>query len=1077
VPSADLLTILFTDWVGSTATRVGLGEERADELQHVHDALLREVIGEHSGTVVKGSGDGVLATFESATDALAASVAIQQRMDEYSRKPDAIAVIELRIGVSVGDVVHQDGDIFGTPVVEAKRLEEAAGTGQVLCSELVRLLARGRGGYEFDMIGLLELKGLPEAVAACAVRWERAVRSSGLPLPLQLTTGGGARFVGRARELDEAIELFCEVQQAHALWLLGEPGIGKTRLATEVAVRAHATGALVLFGRCDEDVNAPFQPVIQALRWFAGQVDDERLAAELGVDPEPLARLVPEIRSRLPGLAAEPGTVTEAEQYRLFDAVRSWLASVSVDTPVVFVVDDVHWADKATLGMIGHISRSAEPARLLVVGTARDTDPDSSDALGDLVDDLDRLGRSRSVSLAGLTTDDVAALVEAAGVSTARPERFAAHLTNETAGNPLFVAAVLAGWRNDEEQPDALPSDVRVAVRRRVRRLSESTQELLQVAAIVGLEFPLGTVLRAAAVDERDGLARVEQAVRAGLAAEIAIDRFRFTHALVRDALVDELSASRRARVHAAVAEAIETRAGGVQEDDLHALAHHYARAGADPSTLARAHQHAIASAETAMRMLAFDVAVTDYALALEISTSLQNYPPTDAVDLLIAKGGAEMKDRSHARAITTLTSAARLAESLADWERFGVAVIACEEAAWRPGLAGASRLLADGIAHSADMSEALAIRVRASYGRSLHYEGEGDRARRVTAEALALARKLGDPVALAHALQASIQALYPVDSRSVHSVLERAEEIWNLAGHLNDVDVLFNAAQYALVGSLVLGDRASLTKWYARVVDVTERLGTRFSRYVKATDEQYLAFVDGDLARAEALIEECELLGGELHEDASGVSGGQVFIIRREQDRLRELVPIVRMLLSDNSDASMWQPGLVLLLAEVGMHDEARVRLDQLAANRCAAVPRDDIYPVVLGFLCEAVALTGATHLVGDLRAELTIYGPALGGGHAFAYMGCVRLHFGLLAELEGDLQRAAGDFDAAIAFEREMRAPVFLARALLYGARVSLRLGDLSGAQGRANEAATIADRHGLAAVRRDIGELGLL
>ena len=237
------------------------------------------MIAEHRGTVVKGSGDGVLATFQSATDALAASVAVQQRFDEYSRQPDAITPVQLRVGISVGDVVHQDGDIFGTPVVEAKRLEEAADTGQVLCSELVRLLARGRGGYDFDVVGLLELKGLPEPVAACAVKWERGTIATGLALPLELTTGGTVGFVGRKNELDELVALAQTAEQANAVWVLGEPGIGKTRLATEIATRRPRRGALVLFGRCDEEINAPFQPVIEALRWFAGQVDDERLAS------------------------------------------------------------------------------------------------------------------------------------------------------------------------------------------------------------------------------------------------------------------------------------------------------------------------------------------------------------------------------------------------------------------------------------------------------------------------------------------------------------------------------------------------------------------------------------------------------------------------------------------------------------------------------------------------------------------------------------------------------------------------------------------------------------------------------
>jgi class 3 adenylate cyclase len=1079
VASADLVTIVFTDWVGSTATRVRLGEDRADELQRIHDHLLREVIGEHRGTVVKGSGDGVLATFESATDALAASVAVQQRFDEYSRQPDAITAVQLRVGISVGDVVHQDGDIFGTPVVEAKRLEEAADTGQVLCSELVRLLARGRGGYDFDVIGLLNLKGLPEPVAACAVKWERGTIAAGLALPLELTTGGGVGFVGRKHELDESVALTQTAEQAHAVWVLGEPGIGKTRLATEIATVAHAAGAAVLFGRCDEEIKAPLQPVIQALRWFAGQVDDERLATGLGFDPGALANLVPEITSRLPGLDTAPSAPTEAEQYRLFDAVRSWLHTSARDAPVVFVVDDVQWADGATLGMLGHILRSPDPARLLVVGTARDTDPDSSEALASLVDDLDRQGRSRRIQLTGLTTEEIWTLVEAAGVSEGRPRRLAEDLAAETAGNPLFVGAVLAGLHSDDDNRDeTLPADVRVAVRRRVRRLSEPTRDMLQVAAVVGLEFGLATVVEAASVSEADGLTRVEQAIRSGLVAEVAIDRFRFTHALVRDALVDELGASRRARVHAAVARALESRTGGVVDDDLHALAHHYARAG-DDATVERALDCAVRSAQRALRLLSFDTAAVDYALAVELSARMRTRPASETVDLLIAKGEAERKYRAHRASMATLRSAAELARDAGDWDRFASAALAYEEAVFRPGFAksGASALLAEAIEHQASLPPAVAIRVRSSLGRSLHYDGDSDGARALTSDVLADARAIDDPRVLAHALMASIQTSVPVTSATASTVADRIHEAWDLFAELDEPELMFILAQYGVGAGVTLGDRAEIEWWRERMDDVARRAGTLFALYILSNDRHFAAFLDGDLELAEALAEDCAALAEQLHEDVSGIYGGQLFLIRREQDRLRELVPLLRAVIAQHPAESIWQPGLVLVLAEAGLHVEALERLEVLTADGCARLPRDDLLPGVLCLLAEAAFLVGARHVAPVLSAELSGWDSAVTSGHSLAYLGSVHRYKGLLAELQGRLDDATVEFETAVAFERRMRAPVYLARALLDSARLRQRLGDVTGAGELAAEAASLAARHGLAAVRRRLGELDLL
>lgn len=168
--STDLVIILSTDWVGSTATRAEVGEEPADALQELHDALLRRVIDAAGGKVVKHSGDGVLAIFHSATSALAAAAKIQQDFAAYRSSPDAVAPMDIRTGLAAGDVQHQAGDIFGMPVVEAVRLQSAAEPNEILCSDLVRMLSQGRGGFEFADAGALQLKGLPAPVQAWKVR-------------------------------------------------------------------------------------------------------------------------------------------------------------------------------------------------------------------------------------------------------------------------------------------------------------------------------------------------------------------------------------------------------------------------------------------------------------------------------------------------------------------------------------------------------------------------------------------------------------------------------------------------------------------------------------------------------------------------------------------------------------------------------------------------------------------------------------------------------------------------------------------------------------------------------------------
>lgn len=184
------LTVVFTDLVGSTALRARLGERLADVVRRDHDHALADVVGRHRGRVVKATGDGILAAFDSASDAVAASAAMQQAI--YSLGWSRRLELAIRVGLSAGDVSWEDGDCFGLPVVEAARLEEAAEPGQILCADIVRVLARGRADVEFRAVGVLSLKGLDEPVVAAEIAWA----------PSPITGGDVTPCVGRDRELD-----------------------------------------------------------------------------------------------------------------------------------------------------------------------------------------------------------------------------------------------------------------------------------------------------------------------------------------------------------------------------------------------------------------------------------------------------------------------------------------------------------------------------------------------------------------------------------------------------------------------------------------------------------------------------------------------------------------------------------------------------------------------------------------------------------------------------------------------------------------------------------------------------------
>jgi class 3 adenylate cyclase len=263
-------TVLFTDLVGSTELRARVGEDAAETLRRTHDRLLADVVVAHRGTVVKGIGDGIMATFAGAADAVAAAVTMQQAIDAHNRRAGADC-LRVRIGISIGDVTWEQNDCFGTPVVEAARLCAAAEGGQILVAELVRLMTRGRGCHRFAPVGHVVLKGLPAPVAACVVAWE-PVGHVDIPLPPRVLTGPAFAMLGRASE-EEALSLAWEEAkngQRQVVLVAGEPGIGTTRLAAAVARAAHAEGGSRFRGAEQEDDQLPYASFVEALRRFVG---------------------------------------------------------------------------------------------------------------------------------------------------------------------------------------------------------------------------------------------------------------------------------------------------------------------------------------------------------------------------------------------------------------------------------------------------------------------------------------------------------------------------------------------------------------------------------------------------------------------------------------------------------------------------------------------------------------------------------------------------------------------------------------------------------------------------------------
>ncbi|HEY3238497.1 MAG TPA: AAA family ATPase, partial [Acidimicrobiia bacterium] len=884
------MTVLFTDLAGSTDLMGRLGEPVYDARRRAHFASLREAISEHGGDEVKRTGDGVLALFASAVDAVHCAVTMQQSTEWQSRSgPGPLA---LRVGLSLGEVVLESDDVFGTPVVEAARLLAVAEGGQVLATSLVRAVAVSRAAVRFDDRPPVTLKGLPEPVPICEVLWR--IRSAEVPLPPAMAVAPHFAFVGRAPEMDRLRSLWEEAQrdERRVVLVAGEPGVGKTRLAVEVARAVHAEGAVVLAGRCDEGLGVSYQPFVEALRHHVENTPPAKLAARLGRLGGELTRLVPEISSVVPGLPPPLQSDPETERYRLFDAVAAWLAALSHRGPIMLVLDDLQWAARATLLLLRHVVQVPAPMRLLVVGTYRDTELDRDHPLTELLADLRRATRAERLALSGLDATEVAAFITAEGHSLAEEMVSAIHA--ETQGNPFFVGELL--HHLNETGTLGVPEGVREIVGRRLSRLSRPANQVLSVAAVAGEEFESAVLAIAGDMDQGRLFDALEEAMAARLLDEATrpSPRFRFTHALVRASLYEELSPSRRQALHLRVGEAIEKVHPVGLDDYAPALCHHFAL-GCVGGATAPAVRYAARAGDRALALLASDEAVGYYRRALDLlHGSREKTDDALRCDLLISLGEAQRR-AGHADYRKTLLDAAHLAGELGDAGRLAQAALANHRAFFSLlNEVDDERVLVVEAALDAlgPGDSTTRARLLVTLASELVFATEPERRLQLAAAGLDMARRLGDLSTLADVL---VRGYIPTfTSLDISALRAHTAELGTVAERLGDPALAFWASTWGFMTAVVAADLAAAGPLIATSTKAADAAGQPFLRFIATAGRSHLSRIHGQLAEAEALAYEAFVLNQASGQpDAFRFFGIQLFWIRYDQGRLAETVEL----------------------------------------------------------------------------------------------------------------------------------------------------------------------------------------
>lgn len=638
---SGVVTFLLTDIVGSTALWDTNPTGMAAALER-HDRLVTDAVRAHGGVLLKAKleGDATVSVFPRASaGALAALVLRDALISEDWPEGAAPAV---RMALHTGEAIERDGDYFGPALNRASRLRSLACGGQILVSQAVAEVVRDHLPEDVALrsLGERQLRGLERGehvfeLASGSTPGGDAGDAAPLrrpPVPAVLLSRGP--FVGRGAELERLATDWATATAgtARATFLAGEPGVGKTRLAAEWAQRAHDQGALVLHGRCDEELGAPYQPFAEALRVLVPHLGADRLVPVRGV--EELARLVPELADLVPGLRTPSQADPDTERYLLFDSLARLVAAVSVERPLLIVVDDLHWAAKPTLLLLRHLLRSGDGTRLHIVGTYRSTDLVRTHPLAGVLADLHGDGTADRLTVAGLDAEEVGSYLRAAGHHDAD---LGPALSTVTSGNPFFLIEVLrhieeSGGRWD---PSTLPQGVREAVGRRLSRLSAEANEALLVAAVAGSRFSLELVER---VLERDLVDAVDEARLAGLVLEEPDTGFRFNHALVRQSLLAEVASVRRTRLHQRIAAALEADTAASGDAHLADLARHYFEC-AFAGGAAKAVDYSRRAGEHAMSRLAYEEAAVLFDLALQAAdVDGSGSSDDDRAELLLAR-------------------------------------------------------------------------------------------------------------------------------------------------------------------------------------------------------------------------------------------------------------------------------------------------------------------------------------------------------------------------------------------------------------------------------------------------------
>ncbi|MCP3985908.1 MAG: AAA family ATPase [bacterium] len=892
--------------------------------------------------------------------------------------------------------------------------------------QVVIQTVRGRG-YRF-VAKVLESE-LPSHSANSSVDVERAADHSLVP-----------PFVGRSELMNTLRTAMRESLsgETRIVLLVGEAGIGKTRIVEELCREATDNGTTVLTGRCYDGEGAPaFWPWIQTVRDWVRLNEDKPIPEELAEQAGFFAFWRPELKLQFADLGTSGGEGAEA-RFQLFDAAARGLRKFAEHKPLVLVVEDLHWADPASLGLLSFVAAQLHHDPVLVLGTYREAGLHPAPELFRTLGELAREPTFRRLSVGGLETGHVTELI-AKMIGGDIDAELSESVASMTEGNPFFVVELARILKAEGREPESgdlkagleieLPASISDAIGRRLGTLSSDSRKLLTLASVIGREFGT-TLLSAAGGPAHDSIIEcLEEAAAAGIieSARGAPDAYRFGHALIREALYQEVPRPNRARLHRTVAQALE-RLSDVSDTPLLAeLAHHWYAAVAT-GEVEKAAKYCERAGQRALSRLAFEEAALHLRRALELADLRPSFNSIKRCELSLHLGQAEWSTGEQTTARATFARAAALAREADSAEHFARAAIGYYGFEEGHSANATIRALLDEAAEwIAEDSPALRACVLAKLQHLAPYAYSMRMRQSMSLEALRLARGCEDIEALREAFRARAHAT--PGSGSLGERLEWEEECREWGAKLDDPWLSWFG--HDVVSPLSRGDRNGLLHALGQCARFGEAMpGNRLVGFVDLLQQSGFALMEGRFDDLKSFVPKIPEAGKNSVTWVSKAAFAYLFLERWETGKIdrpeQDLLPGFELTVAGTEDSVMLgHAGVALLQAFSGNRDAALSELDLILRPGFFEQERNQNWIYSMYMVAHAIERLQAKPRAEILYSALEPFADQIVCHPGFRCIGgSVASAMALISSVLGNFEAGEAEFDTAIRMEKALGA-----------------------------------------------------